>query len=44
MWSGINNVMMAALFQELAQWNWNPGADACVADGGREDPSNFYCS
>jgi len=25
--SGINNVMMASLSLQLAQWNWNPGAD-----------------
>jgi len=28
MWSGINNVTMASLSLQLAQWNWITRADA----------------
>jgi len=33
MWSGINNVTMASLSLQLAQWNWITRADACCLQG-----------
>ncbi len=33
MWSGINNVTMASLSLQLAQWNWIAGADARYLQG-----------
>jgi len=34
--SGINNVMMASLSLQLAQWNWFPGADTwCLMGDGK---------
>lgn len=33
MWSGINNVTMASLSLQLAQWNWITRADAGYLQG-----------
>jgi hypothetical protein len=33
MWSGINNVTMASLSLQLAQWNWITRADASYLQG-----------
>jgi hypothetical protein len=36
MWSGINNVTMASLSLQLAQWNWITRADAgCLQGDGK---------
>jgi len=36
MWSGINNLTMASLSLQLAQWNWITRADAgCLMGDGK---------
>jgi hypothetical protein len=45
MWSGINNVTMASLSLQLAQWNWIARADAgyLMGDGKTLATSTVVC-